>query len=175
MAQPLICKYFWQLKIKLSRVRARWRNAVIIPVKTIFCFRAVSTALMPSLFGMFVYRERTSNVTRMLILGILSKLLIFRMKSVESLTYDLSSFTYGCNTWSIYFDNFLVWQSTKLTTSLPGFPFLWIFGNILNCGIFASELFRLLVVFSSKRPNVSNSSILILALVLFSSVVSFGN
>ena len=146
-----------------------------ILVEMVFRFGVVSTALIHSLFGIFVYRERTSIVTKILFSGILSKLLIFRIKSLEILTYDLSSFTCGCNRWSTYFDIFVVWQSTEVTTGLLRFSFLWIFGNILNCDIFASELFRLFAVFSSMRFNAFNSSIFVLTLVLFSSVVSFGN
>ena len=107
--------------MKLFRVKARWRNVVLILAAMFFHFGVVSTALIPSLFGVLVYRERPSIVTKMLFSGILTKLLIFRIKSVESLTHD--SFTCSCNTWSIYFDIFVVWQSTGLTTGLPGFPF----------------------------------------------------
>ena len=63
-------------------------------------------------------------VTRMLLLGSFSMLLIFRMKSVEALTYDLSSFTCGCDWLSMCFEIFVIWQSIEQTTGLPGFPSL---------------------------------------------------
>ena len=81
-------------------------------------------------------------VTRMLLSVIFSMLLILHMKSVESWTYDLSSFTCGCNWLSIYFEIFVVWQSIQLPTVLPGFPLPQILGTILNCSVFASELFH---------------------------------
>ena len=159
--------------MKLFMVRTRWKNVAIILLAMFFLLRVLSTALIPSLFGMLVYRERISIVTRILFSGILSKLLIFRMKSIEYLTNDLSSFTCGCNMWSIYFDILIVWQSIELITALTGFPFLRIFRNILNCGAFASEL--VLAVFSSKKSNVFNSLILVLSLVQFNSILWFGN
>ena len=64
---------------------------------------------------------------------------------------------------SIYFDIFAMWQSRVLTTGLPGFVFLCDF--LETSWIVA--FFRLLAVFSSKRPNVVNSSILVLILILF--------
>ena len=46
-------------------------------------------------------------------------LLILCVKSVESLTYNFSSFTCGCNWLSMHFEIFVVWQSIELTTGLP--------------------------------------------------------
>ena len=63
-------------------------------------------------------------VTRMLLSGIFSMLLILCVKSVESLTYYFSSFTCGCNWLSVHFEIFVVWQSIELTTGLPVFPSL---------------------------------------------------
>ena len=57
--------------MKLLRDKARRRNVVIILVAVFFfCLRVVLTALIPSLFGMFVYREQTAIVTRTLFSGI---------------------------------------------------------------------------------------------------------
>ena len=67
-----------------------------------------------------------------------------------------------------------MWQSTEFTTGLPGFPYLRIFGSILNF-VFGSEPFRLLAVFLSTRHNVFSSLLQVLTLVLYSSFVSFGN
>ena len=39
------------------KVNTRCRNVVIILVAMFFCFRVISTALISSLFGMFVNRE----------------------------------------------------------------------------------------------------------------------
>ena len=64
---------------------------MIIFVVMFFHFKVVSPSLIPSLFGMFLYREGASIVTKMLFSGFLSKSLIFHKKSVEPLTYDLSS------------------------------------------------------------------------------------
>ena len=100
MAQCLICKQFWQ---KLFRVKSRWKNVVMILAAMFFGFSVFSTTLIPLMFGMVLYRERRSIVTRMMFSGILSKLLFF---------------------WSIYFNIFVMWQSTEQTTYLPGFPFL---------------------------------------------------
>ena len=69
----------------------------MIHILIFFSFQGVSAASIPSFSGTFVYRERTSMVTRMLLLGTFSKLLIFRMKSVEFLTYGLSSFACDYN------------------------------------------------------------------------------
>ena len=44
-------------------------NCNLSQLSYIFVFRAVSTASIPSLFGIFVYRECTSMVTRMLFSG----------------------------------------------------------------------------------------------------------
>ena len=85
-----------------------------------FGFSVISTTLIPLMFGMVLYRERRSIVTRMMLSGILSKLLFF---------------------WPIYFNIFVMWQSAEQTTYLPGFPFLWILGNIVNCDVFASKRF----------------------------------
>ena len=148
---------------------------IILPAM-IFCFRVVSTAMIPSLFGMFVCKGWASIVTRMLFSETLSKLLIFRLKFVELLTYDLSSFTCGCNTWSIYFNIFVVWQTTEVVTGLPGFPFCkfseisWIV-VVLLLNFLGYKLLSCL----SKSTNVFNCSILVLTLFLFSSVVSLGN
>ena len=58
--------------MKLLRDKARRRNVVIILVAVLlfFCLRVVLTALIPSPFGMFVYREQTASVTRTLFSGI---------------------------------------------------------------------------------------------------------
>ena len=46
------------------------------------------------------------------------------LRARNLLTYDLRTFLCSCTTWSIYFDIFAVWQSTELTTGLPGFRYL---------------------------------------------------
>ena len=94
------------------------------------------------------------------------------LRARNLLTYDLRTFLCSCTTWSIYFDIFAVWQSTELTTGLPGFRYLWIFGSILNF-VFGFEPFRSLAVFLSKRHNAFSSLLQVLTLVLCSSAVSF--
>ena len=55
-------------------------------------FHVVSTTFMPSFCGMLLYSERTSIVAKMLFSGILPRLFIFLMRSVESLTLDFNFF-----------------------------------------------------------------------------------
>ena len=76
----------------------------------------------------------------------------------------LSSFACGCYWWSIYFEIFVVWQSIELTTGLLGFPSLWTLRNVLNCifFFFASELNKSFAIFSWKRYDALNSSIILL-------------
>ena len=60
----LLCLSFPVLDICIN-----FFNCNLSQLSYIFVFRAVSTASIPSLFGIFVYRECTSMVTRMLFSG----------------------------------------------------------------------------------------------------------
>ena len=60
-------------------------------------FRKDMTAVMPSRFGMFVYKDFTSMVTDMAFCGrYLNTVSILFIKSVVSSTYHLNDFTNGC-------------------------------------------------------------------------------
>ena len=157
------------MKTKLFNVKAKRRNVEIILAPIFFLFKVASTAYsIPSLFGILVYRESTS-------MELISMLLIFRLKSVKSLTNDLSSFTCGCNWLSMYFKIFVVWQSIELTIDLPGFLSLWTLGNILNCSVFAFDLNESFATFSFKRCNDFSLLIVLFTFIRLISVLGIVN
>ena len=75
-----------QMEKKLFKIRINFKKVIIILVALFLHFNDISTACMSSLCEMMVYRERAeSNVIEILFSGILPRLFIFLMKSVESL------------------------------------------------------------------------------------------
>ena len=84
-------------------VKTKWRNVEIIVICIFFSFQGCFRSCNSFLFAIFVCGEHTSMVARMLLSSFFSMLMIFSMKSTESLIDDLSYFTRGCNWWSMYF------------------------------------------------------------------------
>ena len=73
MAHPIICKQCEQLNIWLFKVKTKLKKVIITFADSItylhFSYDSLTT-FMPSLFGMFIYSEFLSNVTRRLCSGI---------------------------------------------------------------------------------------------------------
>ena len=72
MTQPIVCKYCVQFNAKLFRVKIKLRKDIITSVNTVFSWYFSwdsLTAFIPLLFGMFIYSDLTSSVTRRLSWG----------------------------------------------------------------------------------------------------------
>ena len=72
--------------MKLFNVGINLKKVMITHVGLFFCFNVVPTAFLPSLYEMLVCNERTCVLSKVPFSGILPRLFIFWMKSVESLT-----------------------------------------------------------------------------------------
>ena len=103
METPFVCKKLVLLKTKLLSVNMSLKNVVITGVSGFIMevSKKDLTAVIPSWFGIFVYKDFTSIVTNIALCGrffdTVSTLLI---KSVVSWTYDFNFLTNGCRWWS---------------------------------------------------------------------------
>ena len=133
-----------ELKAKLFRVSVKLRNIMITFVGTNlvgWLSWACLTAFLSFLFGLFVYSDLTSRVTRKLLFGMSFTLSNFSSKTVVALTHVGLFLANGWRWKSTYFVIVLVLQFTELTTGLQGFPayvFLvgcnkWAFPVVLLC------------------------------------------
>ena len=98
MVQPFFCKQFLQLKIKLLNVSIKARNVVVTFVEAVHLeqfSKDVLTDLIPSTFGMLVYKEFTSKETRQELTGTKSAWLIFLRNNVVCWMCDGISLTIG--------------------------------------------------------------------------------
>ena len=87
-----------ELKTKLFEVSIKFKNIMITFVATVllgWLSSAPLTDFVPSLFGMFVYGDFTSRVTRKQSFGIFFTLSNLCKKSVVSLTYEGMFLTIG--------------------------------------------------------------------------------
>ena len=86
--------------------------------------------LMPSSFGILVYSDRTSRVTRKQSLASVAGTLSSSVRKwLVSLRWDLMVFVYGCRWKSTYSEIFEVGLLIELTSGLPGLPSLWTLGR----------------------------------------------
>ena len=81
--------------------------------------------LIPSSFGMFVYSDRTSSVTRKESFDSVAGTFASSVRKwLVSLRWDLMVFVYGWRWKSTYSEILEVGLSMELTNGLPGFPSL---------------------------------------------------
>ena len=98
MIQSFNCMQCLQLNIKLLKVRINDRKVIITVVAIVFRGKLsnfVFTALIPSEFAIFIYKDFTSSDARYALSRTISVAFGLLMKSLVSITYDGICLTIG--------------------------------------------------------------------------------
>ena len=132
IVQPFICRKNLELNAKLFNVRMSARNVAIILVSKVLCMQLsylFLVAAIPWLFGILVYNDFTSIVTKTELIET-KKLFTLMMKWFVSFIFEGICFTTGWRWWWTNLEISDVRHTIEFITGLPGLLGLRIFDEM---------------------------------------------